>query len=278
MPVTHAPAAIACLGPDGSFSQLVARLHFPGQAVNPLAGIPDVFDFLRATPGSVGVVPIENSSGGMINQTVDGLIANAGSLFISEELCLDVKLALLGHAGRTPAVVYSHPVPLQHCERWLKARYPNARHTPLASTSTAAQTASSDPDAAAIGPHGNSALYQLDVLEFPIQADVPNLTHFYVVSSAPSEVPGTRSGLVAALANEAGSLFRFLKPFHDHSVNLTRIQSRPIIGRPNSHLFFVEISGDHSHPSVDAALAEARTVSQYIDFLGSFPAGQEYHS
>jgi len=271
---------IAYLGPDGSFSHLLTRRRFPDAAeLRPFAGVPEVFEFVAANPGALGVVPIENSSGGMIMPTVDSLIEHAQKVFVHELLLLDVQLALMGRAGRVPEIVYSHAVPLQHSEKWLKRTYPDAAAVASKSTSHAVQLVLQDPTAAAIGPRENAALHGLDVLHFPIEEGVPNVTQFYVIGHGKSR-EGDCSAYIVSLPNKPGALYRFLGPFNEHGVNLTRIQSRPIFGKPNAHLFFIELSGNEDAPNVAAALAAARDpeISDRMECLGSFPARLRFQS
>ena len=271
---------VAYLGPDGSFSHLLTRRRFPDATeLRPFAGVPEVFGFIRATPGALGVVPIENSSGGMIMPTVDSLIEHSQAVFIKELLLLDVKLALLGRAGRVPELVYSHAVPLQHSAKWLKRTYPAATAISSSSTSHAVKLAAEDPAAAAIAQRELAAPNGLDVLHFPIEDGVPNVTQFYVIGHG--QTPGGDcSAYVVSLPNRPGALYHFLAPFNEHGVNLTRIQSRPIFGKPNAHLFFVELTGHEDAPNVAAALAAARSpdISERLESLGSFPAKLRFQS
>ncbi len=271
---------IAYLGPDGSFSHLLTRRRFPAATdLRPFAGVPEVFEFVAQNPGALGVVPIENSSGGMIMPTVDSLIEHSQKVFVQELLLLDVQLALMGRAGRVPQIVYSHAVPLQHSEKWLKRTYPNAAAVASKSTSHAVKLALEDPTTAAIGPRENAQLHGLDILHFPIEEGVPNVTQFYVIGHAKSRA-GDCSAYIVSLPNKPGALFRFLAPFNAHDVNLTRIQSRPIFGKPNAHLFYIELTGNEDAPNVAAAIAAARDpqISDRLECLGSFPAKLRFQS
>jgi chorismate mutase/prephenate dehydratase len=127
-------------------------LHqFRGQTqLNEAVGhVGDVFDFLSSRPDALGIVPIENSSGGFIIDTVDRLVDDRCPLWIQEELTLDVKLALLGHSGAPVEVIYSHPMPFFHADEWLKAHYPTARRVTRPSTAASAELAAAEPNAIA---------------------------------------------------------------------------------------------------------------------------------
>jgi prephenate dehydratase len=200
-------------------------------------------------------------------------------VFVHELLVLDVKLALIGRTGRIPDVVYSHAVPLQHSIKWLKRTYPNAAGIASKSTSHAVKLVLEDQSAAAIAPRENAALHGLDILHFPIEEGVPNITQFYVIGHELSR-QGDCSAYVVSLPNKPGALYRFLAPFNEHGVNLTRIQSRPIFGKPNAHLFFIELTGNEDAPAVSAALTAARSpdISDRLESLGSFPAELHFQS
>ncbi len=275
MRASEIESPIAYLGPEGSFAHHVAIQRFGNAGLRPFRTIPEVFSFLAGEGRGRGVVPIENSSGGTIMPTVDGLIDNA--LFVQEELSLDVKLALVGREGTPVKVIYSHFAPLQHCERWLNAHYPGARHVATPSTSGAAQLAAREDGAAAIGPVENADAHGLDVLYYPIESHIPNVTQFFVIGHAGvvSET-SVKTSLVVALADRPGSLCLFLEPFKNHGVSLKRIQSRPIVGQPNTYKFFVEIEGKEQDEQVKEALKGALAVADSIKSLGSYPVRGRY--
>jgi chorismate mutase/prephenate dehydratase len=270
---------VAYLGPEGSFSHLVARQRYPE---NPLIGfrtVPEVFEYLDEHESGKGIVPIENSSGGLIVQTVDGIIEHALNLFIEEELSLNVTLALMARSAGPITKIYSHFAPLQHCEPFLRKKYPGAIAEAVASTSAAAQAAVKEAGAAAIGPAGTAEMYGLEILDCPLCPDVPNVTQFFVVGHGRRDLAGCdKTSLVVALHNEPGSLCGFLQPFAEARVNLTRIESRPIMGQPNTYRFLVEVSGTESDPAVAAALAGAAAVSTQFQNVGSYPVLPRYQS
>ncbi|HCN79131.1 MAG TPA: prephenate dehydratase [Verrucomicrobiales bacterium] len=274
------PALVACLGPEGSFSHLLAGMRFPNTPVRLMAGIGEVFDFLADAPEAQGIVPIENSSGGFIIDTVDRLIDERCTLRIIEELTLDVRLALLGRAGAEVASIHSHAMPFFHCEEWLAANSPRARRVVEASTAKAAEKAASLQSAAAIGPRQNAALHALDILHFPIAGEVPNITQFYLLARA-GNAPGpanNRTALVVELPDRPGSLCRFLTPLSEAAINLKRLESRPIRGQPNKYRFYIEIEGSPAEAHVRAALDQARADGAHLRSLGSYPSGRRFES
>lgn len=270
---------IAYLGPEGSFSHMVAQQRYPNGNLIACRTVPEVFEFIRDRENGKGVVPIENSSGGLIVTTVDGLMDNSLSVIIEEELSIDVKLALLGRKGAEIRTVFSHFAPLHHCEPFLKANFPNAKTVVSLSTSSAAEEAAMDSSSAAIGPIVNAEIYGLDVLAYPIQKEVANVTQFFVVGHTRQNAEdGGKTALIVGLPNQPGGLIEFLRPFAEGAVNLTRIQSRPIVGQPDTHRFLIEIKGTINQESVKRALEAAEAKSTQFYNLGSYPVLPRYQS
>lgn len=278
--MSSAVPTLACLGPDGSFSHLLTQQRFPGAPVQLMSNIGEVFDYLGSHSDALGLVPIENSSGGFIIDTVDRLVDERCHLKIIEELTLDVKLALLGKPGAAVETIHSHAMPFFHCDEWLRSNYPTAKRVIEASTAKAAEKAATQPGAAAIGPRQNADRHGLALLHFPIAGEVPNITQFYLLGHQENE-PSTannRTALVVELPDRAGSLCRFLTPLSDAGVNLKRLESRPIRGQPNKYRFYIEIEGSPAEPSFQSALDQTRADGAQIRSVGSYPAGRSFES
>ena len=274
------PGRLACLGPEGSFSHVVATQFAPDAELHTLGSVEEVFDWLADKPDARGIVPIENSSGGIIVATIDRLMHPSCSLKIHEELSLDVKLALVGHRNRAVEVIYSHFMPFYHCDEWLKKNYPQTRRASVASTSLAAEKAAAEPNAAALGSRGNAQRHGLDILQFPIEEGIVNVTQFFVIGhgeNAPTPV-NNRTALVVDLPDKPGILCAFLTPLSDANVSLKRIESRPVRGQPNTYWFYIEIEGSRALPVVDAALKKADALASSIRSLGSYPTGRRFES
>lgn len=272
--------SIAYLGPEGTFSAILARQRF-GVGAEHLdsSTIEGVFERVIGGEASLGLVPVENSSGGTVYDTVDLLIRHAGRVSIREELSLDIRIALLGRPGRKIRTVYSHFVQIKHHSAWLKANHPQARLVPLSSTALAAKRAAESANAAALASPGTAALYGLDVLEFPSGGESVNVTNFFLIArKASAKNVSARTALVAALRNECGSLHRFLGPFAREKVSLTRIVSRPVPGQPQTYVFYVEIEGGPGIPSVGRALERAGKIARSLTSLGTFPLGRRFAS
>lgn len=273
------PSDIAFLGPCGTYSHQVAQKRFRTGRLHPFASILDACEYTAARHARRAIVPIENSSRGTIDKTIDILIDDPFGLQIEEELSMQVSLALLGHRDKPIRRVYSHYAPLDHCDPWLRQHHPQAVKCEVSSTAAAAQAAAREPESAAIGSLRSARLYGLDVLVSPIAPELPNVTQFLVLARKPQDLPRARkTSLVVRLADHVGSLCSFLEPFRDREVNLSRIVSRPIIGRLKQYAFFVDIDGTPAHRDVAAALAEARTACESVRIVGAYPCHRTYRS
>lgn len=269
---------VACLGPEGSFSHLLAGMRFPGASRVCLASIGEVFDYLCSHEAALGIVPIENSSGGFIIDTVDRLLDPRCELRIQEELTLDVKLALLGRAGAAVTEIHSHPMPFFHCDSWLREHYPEAARVEQPSTAIAAAEAAKGASVAAIGSRQNAERHGLEVLHYPIAGEVPNVTQFFLIGHEERGpvAADERTGLVVELPDNPGSLCRFLTPLSEAGVNMKRLESRPIRGQPNKYRFYIEIEGSPALETVKKALALATADGAGIRSLGSYPASARF--
>jgi chorismate mutase / prephenate dehydratase len=271
---------VAYLGPRGTFSELVAQKRF-GQKLEfvPFPGIYEVFEYVRSRRNGVGIVPIENSSGGTIYETIDCLMEEQKPLVIREELSLQVRLALLGHRGEKIKTLYSHFAPMQHCDPWIRKNLPRVERKETASTALAAETVATNRHAAALGMRQAAKRYGLDILEFPVQPDIPNLTQFVCIGHRDtSPVRADKTSLIVTLHNRPGSLCEFLEIFRDHNVNMTRILSRPIVGRPKSYVFFIDIEGTPTTSPVRETMAKAKRNAESLRVAGTYPVRRPYLS
>jgi prephenate dehydratase len=277
---------VAYLGPEGTFSHLVALRRYPKKPGLPCATITEVFHAVRSGTAAFGIVPIENSSGGTITETVDLIIEQAGQLFIAEELALDVRLALLGRKGTkfgNMKALYSHVMPLRHHRDWVREHLPAARMVETSSTAEAAKKAALSATSAALAAPGAAGLYGLSILRFPVRPEAVNVTHFFVITAAapkasPSSSARSKTAIVAALPQTSGSLHGFLGPFARAGVNLCRIVSRPVPGQPETYVFYLEVEGAADDPKVRKALAGARRLSERLEIPGSYPTRARYRS
>jgi prephenate dehydratase len=283
-------AAVAYLGPEGTFSHLVALRRYPKHPGLPCATISEVFHAVRDGVAAFGIVPIENSSGGTITETVDLLIEQAGTTRITEELALDVRLALLGKKGAkftSLKSLYSHVMPLRHHRDWILQNLPAVQMVESSSTAEAAKKAARSATSAALAAPSAAELYGLSILKFPVRPEAVNVTHFFVITAAPAKplakagITGSgrrKTAIVAALPQTSGSLHSFLGPFARAGVNLCRIVSRPVPGQPETYVFYLEVEGSAEEPKVRKALAGARKLAVRLEIPGSYPTRSRYRS
>jgi len=271
---------VAYLGPIGTYSHLVAEKRFGAKCkLIPFPTILDVCSFVSKKPARRGIVPIENSSGGAIYETVDILMANLPHIYVTEELSLDVKLTLLGHRGEKIRMLYSHFAPLEHCIKWVRRNLPGVQKNVVASTAVAAQHVADEKEAAVLGSRRLAALYGLDVLKYPVEADVPNITMFLSIAGQKVVLPGRKkTSILAKLPNKPGSLCTFLEAFRNEDVNLSRILSRPIRGCPREYAFMVDIQGAPGEGKVERALETARKTCVQLRIIGCYPSRTPYQS
>jgi len=272
-------SSVAFLGPEGTFSGILARKRFGKRSeLVSCPTIESVFEKVGAGETDLGLVPVENSSGGTVYDTVDLLIRNAGAIFVREELSLDIRIALLGRPDGTIRTVFSHFTQIKHHAAWLKKRHPRARLVPVESTAAAAQRAATTRDAAALASPGTAEIYDLAVIEFPDAGDAVNVTNFFSIARQPADGQADRTAMVATLPNECGSLHTFLGPFARGRVSLTRIVSRPVPGQPQTYVFYVEIEGGIATSGVSRALTRAGKLARSLTALGTFPVGRRFRS
>jgi chorismate mutase/prephenate dehydratase len=265
-------------GPPGSFTHIVAEQIAGKSTLVSRGTVTQVFQYVKNKKNARGIVPIENSSGGMIEQTVDNLV-NDSDLFIQEEYAINVKLALLGKEGRPIKKIYSHFAPFHHCQNWLKKHYPDAEQSIVDSTSAAAKLASQERYAAAIAPVSAAAKYGLDALHFPIGDSDENLTQFFLLGHEKTASKNLQqTSLSVVLKNHVGSLCSFLTCFAKESINLKRIMSQPIVGQPNNYVFFIGIEAPINDKAMKTAMSASRSYCKEIRVLGSYPVHPPFES
>jgi prephenate dehydratase len=272
---------VGYLGPVGTYSHLVAEKRFGRKRrLVPLPSISDVCKFASNHSSRMGIVPIENSSGGAIHETVDVLLTNAPKIQVLEELSLDVKLALIGRDKKGIQTLYSHFAPIEHCSTWIQKNLPKAQKRAVESTAIAAGKAADEDNAAALGGRRLAALYGLKVLHFPVQADIPNITTFLLIAGRKAKIsgPNIKTTIAARLPNIPGSLCTFLEAFRNENVNLSRIVSRPIRGSPREYAFLVDVEGHADTGKIKKAIKLARKTGTDIRVVGSYPSRHPYKS
>ncbi|MEC9375006.1 MAG: prephenate dehydratase [Pseudomonadota bacterium] len=266
---------IAYLGPEGTFTQSAVYKYFGHSALNiPVGTIEDVFKHVDEGTAEFGVVPIENSTEGTVNNTLDMFISSP--LKICGEIELRIHQHLLTTTQNLKMVerVYSHPQSIAQCRIWLKDNLPNAEQIAVASNGQAAQLAANQQNSAAIAGDAASEVYELSKLAENIEDQSDNTTRFLIISHSTPEPSGNdRTSLLLSTVDteDSGALYRILKPLADSKVNMTRIESRPSKKRKWHYVFFIDIDGHANDSNVAKALQELEQSTQLFQLLGSYP-------
>ncbi|MBI3291736.1 MAG: prephenate dehydratase [Elusimicrobia bacterium] len=264
---------IAYFGPEATFTHMAARRQFGSRAtLFPCRSIADVFDEVEAGRSDYGVVPIENSTEGVVNHTLDMFIEV--DLKICAELELPVSHSLLSRAAslKTLRRLASHPQALAQCRGWLEATLPAVKIVEAASTAEAAKLAASDPRAGAIASTLAAELYGLRILAQRIEDSHNNLTRFLVIGrESPARSGRDKSSILFSIKDRVGALHDMLVPFQRHRINLTKIESRPSRRKPWEYVFFVDFLGHVAERRVQAALRELEPSCLSLKVLGSYP-------
>ena len=265
---------IAFLGPLGTFSHQAVREQFgaPAQLV-PANSIGGVFDEVEQQRADYGVVPVENSTEGVVAATLDRFVTSP--LTIKAEVQLRIEMCLLSrNGGGRPQRIVSHPQSLGQCRQWLAQHFPGVPQVEVASNARAAEMASRDARIAAIAGRAAAELYRLKIIAPSIQDQAHNYTRFVVLGPESDARPSgdDKTSLLLSVSHEAGALHRVLKPFADNHVSLCSIESRPLKGRPWEYVFFLDLVGHVHEPRVARAVAALKKRCLFLKVLGSYPA------
>ena len=269
------PLKIGFLGPEGTFSQAAVYKHF-GHSARALAlgSIDEVFHEVEAGNADFGVVPIENSTEGSVNHTLDRFLSSP--LRICGEVELRIRQNLMGRMRSLADVkrVCSHPQSLAQCREWLNEHLPDAERVPASSNAEAARRARDEKGTAAIAGLTAAEVYSLEVLAADIEDRPDNTTRFLVVgkrSFGPSGKDRTTLLLSTGHTEAPGALHRLLEPLARNRVSLTRIESRPSQRRKWDYVFFIDLEGHAEDPPVARALARLKDRASLFRVLGSYP-------
>ncbi|MBE0439437.1 MAG: prephenate dehydratase [Gammaproteobacteria bacterium] len=270
---TEKPLEVAYLGPEGSFTQSAALKQFGGSVLmQPMTTIADVFHAVETGNANYGLVPVENSTEGMVSHTLDRFITSP--LKINGEVTLRIHHYLLSKASDLTQLktVYAHPQALGQCRKWLAEHLPNCELVPMNSNSEAAKNVMTDASAAAIAANQAADIYDLSVLASNIEDEIDNTTRFLVIGSQDVGPSGCdKTALLVSTKNKPGALQILLKPLADSGISMTRIESRPARTGIWEYVFFIDIEGHCNDPSVSTALQQLEQESSMCRVLGSYP-------
>lgn len=270
--VLERPLRIAYLGPEGSFSHTAAMLKF-GQSVEyeSLADIFSIFDEVSKEHCDLGLVPIENSTGGGVIETLDALIDS--DVQICSEVLMAIHHNLLANCSMEEIErIYSKPEVFVQCRNWLSATFEDAKTIPVASSAKAAQMASSEVKSAAIGSTIAAELYGLGIVCENIEDITNNITRFLIIARDDSRATSEdKTAILFSTAHKAGALADVLDVFKKYEINLMNIESRPSKKREWEYYFFMDFVGHRTEENIQKALEEARKHCLQLSVLGSFP-------
>jgi chorismate mutase/prephenate dehydratase len=270
------PLRIGYLGPGGSFSHTAAMLKF-GQSVEyePLTDIASIFDEVSKGHCDLGLVPVENTMGGGVIETLDALIES--DVKVCAEVLMAIHHNLLANCSLDDiGVIYSKPEVFAQCRKWLSATFKDAQTVAVASTAKAAQMAANEPKTAAIGSRIAAELYGLKVVYENIEDIANNVTRFLIIGREDSRRTGEdKTAILFSTAHKAGALADVLDIFKKYEINLTNIESRPSKKRQWEYYFFMDFLGHRTDKNIQEGLEESRKHCLQLSILGSFPRATE---
>ncbi|MGA0940791.1 MAG: prephenate dehydratase [Burkholderiaceae bacterium] len=276
----EAPQRIAYLGPAGTFSQQAA-LAFFGTSVTEVA-CPSIDEVFRATASGTadfGVVPIENSTEGVIARSLDLLLQSPAHII--GELSLLVRHHLLRQSNSRDGiqVVLAHPQALAQCQEWLSKHLPNAERRAVSSNAEGARLAAEHPEWAAIASERAGSEYGLHNVAPAIQDDAHNRTRFAIIClpstlEAPTATGRDCTSLAVSVVNRPGALHDLLVPLKQHGVSMTRFESRPARQGQWEYIFFIDLVGHPAEANMHAALEDLKKLCAFYKVLGTYPQSE----
>jgi chorismate mutase / prephenate dehydratase len=267
------PLNVAFLGPEGTFTQAAALKHFGHSVITrALNTISDIFREVESGACDFGVVPVENSTEGVISHTLD-LFMNS-PLRITGEVCLRIQHHLLSQLTEPKAirVLYSHQQSLAQCRGWLDRNLPHAERIAVGSNAEAARLAANEESAAAVAGIQAAEIYHLNVLAERIEDEPGNTTRFLVIGAHDAPATGQdKTSLLLSCRNQAGGLQDLIAPLAAHGISMTRIESRPSRREIWDYVFFIDVLGHRDDSALRSALTHLDTASLLFKVLGSYP-------
>lgn len=268
------PTRVAYLGPEGTFTQAAAMKHFGHSSISvPQSTIDQVFREVEAGACHYGVVPVENSTEGIVTHTLDSFI-NSG-LRIAGEVELRIHHNLMigpntqeGNITR----VYSHAQSLAQCRHWLDANYPSIEKVPVSSNAEAARRVKTEWNSAAIAGDIASDLYGLNIIAPNIEDHPDNTTRFLIIGDCEVGASGNdKTSIMLSVRNRPGALFNLLEPFRDSGIDLTRLESRPSLSEKWNYVFFIDFLGHTSESRIQDVFRQVEQLGAAVKVLGSYP-------
>ncbi len=267
------PLKIAYLGPRATFTHMAGMQQF-GLAAQyvPVESIKDVFSEVERGRADYGIVPVENSTEGVVNYTLDMFIDS--DLKISAEIMLEVSQNLMNRTGRIKDIkkIYTHPQVPGQCRQWLEKNMAGVPVMDAPSTARAAEMAKDDPEAGAIASEMAAVLYGLQVVAKKIEDNPNNFTRFLVVSKrSPGRTGRDKTSIMFSIKDKVGALHAMLTPFAEAGINLNRLDARPSGRRVWDYVFFLDMEGHVEEEKVAKAVENLKKDCLFLKVLGSYP-------
>ncbi len=267
------PLRVAYLGPRATFTHMAGMQQF-GLAAQylPVETIKDVFSEVERGRADFGVVPVENSTEGVVNYTLDMFIDS--DLKIYAEMMLEVSQNLMNKSGRVEDItkIYTHPQVPGQCRQWLDKNMSAVPVLNAPSTAKAAEMAADDPTAAAIASETAAVLYGLQIVAKNIQDSTSNYTRFLVIAAkSPRKSGRDKTSIMFSIKDKVGALYTMLGPFAEAGINLTRLDARPSGRKVWDYVFFLDMVGHLEEEKVSNAIEQLKKDCMFLKVLGSYP-------
>lgn len=267
------PLTIAYLGPEGTFSEAAAIKHFGHAAIGlPCSSIDEVFQAVERGEAHYGVAPVENSTEGAVNRTLDLMLGSP--LKVCGEVMLRVRQHLMRKLDGLDGiqVVYSHAQSLAQCHEWLSQHLPGVATIRVTSNGEAARMAGENPEAAAIAGELAAERHGLVLVARDIEDEPNNTTRFLVLGKEETAPSGKdKTSLVISVRNRPGALLELLAPFAGHGIGLSKLESRPARGGAWQYVFYVDLEGHISDPNIQHAIKAVEEHCTFLKVLGAYP-------
>ena len=267
------PLTVAFLGPEGTYTHAAAVKHF-GNLIEPqsVSSIEEVFRLVDAEGANFGVVPVENSTEGVVNHTLDLLMNSQLSISCEVELRIRHNLISKEHDLASIERVYSHQQALAQCRLWLDRNLPHAERIAVNSNAEGVLIARDHEHSAAIAGAMAAELYDMPILSPDIEDEPHNTTRFVVIGKYQAPPSGNdRTSMLVFAHNRPGSLYGLLQPLAKRNISMSNIESRPSRSGVWEYVFFIDVDGHRENPLVSEAIREMEESSVMVKILGSYP-------
>lgn len=265
---------VGYLGPEGSFSNQATRERFGASIKSTsFSSIPDVFRAVETGKCDYGVVPIENSTEGLVNSTLDMFLNS--DLLIYSEIYMRISIHLLGYETDLSKIktLYGIRIANLQCKHWINANLPNVEIIETSSTAKAAMMVAEKKEGAAIASKISADIYGLNIIRESIEDLSNNTTRFLIIGKSQCLPTGNdKTSIVFSVADKPGALYLALKPFFENNINLTKVESRPTRRNSWEYNFFIDFHGHEKDEIISKVLSDLRDRATFVRILGSYPA------